>query len=201
MGSAMAFLAAVCALLGIVPLAGLQLLAPAIATLFAAPMPFDTTMPAWLFLVPLPIGRSSYSGLIVFAVVAVLATATVLLIHRLASNKVRRGPAWDCGFPDPSPRTQYGPSSFAQPLRRVFGTSVFSAREAVDMPVPGDPRPARLVIELRDHAWDWLYQSTGDAVDWATQRLNRLQFLTIRRYLALMFCALLLLLTIVAVTQ
>jgi hypothetical protein len=69
------------------------------------------------------------------------------------------------------------------------------------MPAPGDNRPARLIITLRDYAWDWLYQSTGDAVAWGTERLNRLQFLTIRRYLTLMFCALLLLLTIVAVTQ
>ena len=38
---------------------------------------------------------------------------------RLAA--LRRGPAWDCGFPDPSPATQYTADSFAQPFRRVFG--------------------------------------------------------------------------------
>ena len=47
---------------------------------------------------------------------------------------MRRGPAWDCGFPDPSPATQYTADSFAQPIRRVFGEVVFRARERVDMP-------------------------------------------------------------------
>jgi formate hydrogenlyase subunit 3/multisubunit Na+/H+ antiporter MnhD subunit len=201
MRAAMAFLAALCALIGILPVAALQLLGPATVKLLGAPLPLDTTLPSWLFLVPLPIGRSSYSGLIVFLVIALLATATVLLIHRLASDKIRRGPAWDCGFPDARPQTQYGPSSFAQPLRRVFGASVFRARERVDMPAPGDLRAARLTIELRDFAWEWLYQSVADVVAWSTVKLNRLQFLTIRRYLTLMFLALLVLLTIVAVSQ
>ena len=40
--------------------------------------------------------------------------------------------------------------SFAQPIRRVFGTMVFRAREHVDMPPPGDMRPARLTVESRD---------------------------------------------------
>ncbi len=42
------------------------------------------------------------------------------------------------------------PSSFAQPIRRVFGTVVFRAREHVEMPPPGDMRPARLTVDLRD---------------------------------------------------
>ena len=62
----------------------------------------------------------------------------VEIIHRFASRAVRRGPAWDCGFPDPSPATQYTADSFAQPIRRVFGEVVFRAREQVDMPPPGD---------------------------------------------------------------
>jgi hypothetical protein len=42
----------------------------------------------------------------------------------------------------PSPQTQYTAGSFAQPIRRVFGTArVPGAREHVDMPPPGDPRP------------------------------------------------------------
>ena len=50
-------------------------------------------------------------------------------IHRLASDQLRRAPAWDCGYPDASPATQYTATSFAQPIRRVFGSVVFRARE------------------------------------------------------------------------
>ncbi len=57
-------------------------------------------------------------------------------------------PAWDCGYPDPSPATQYTAGSFAQPIRRVFGTLVFRAREHVEMPPPGDTRPARFTVAL-----------------------------------------------------
>ncbi len=66
-------------------------------------------------------------------------------IHRFASRALRRAPAWDCGFPDPSPATQYTAGSFAQPIRRVFGSVVFRAREQVDMPRAGRAcAPARL---------------------------------------------------------
>ena len=64
-------------------------------------------------------------------------------IHRSPPTAAPR-PAWDCGYPDPSPATQYTADSFAQPIRRVFGTVVFRAREHVEMPPPGDRRPARL---------------------------------------------------------
>jgi hypothetical protein len=112
---------------------------------------------------------------------------------------VRRAPAWDCGFPDPSPATQYTAGSFAQPIRRVFGTLVFRAREEVDMPAPGELRPARIQVRLQDLAWDGIYAPVAHAVGFAADRLNRLQFLTIRRYLTLVFLALVLLLLVIAI--
>ena len=53
--------------------------------------------------------------------------------------------------------TEYTAGSFAQPIRRVFGTLVFRAHESVDMPAPGDMRPARIEVRLRDLVWDSLY--------------------------------------------
>ena len=78
-------------------------------------------------------------------------------IHRLASDRLRRAPAWDCGYPDPNPATQYTASSFAQPIRRVYGTLVFRAREIGEMPPPGSMAPARLTVDIRDLIWDALY--------------------------------------------
>jgi hypothetical protein len=51
---------------------------------------------------------------------------------------------------DANPATQYTASSFAQPIRRVFGAVVFRAREHVDMPAPGALEPARLTVDMRD---------------------------------------------------
>src|SRR6185295_15251877 len=122
----------------------------------SARVPVQMTQP-WLTLVPVAEGRSSYNGLLVLLFITFNGFFAAFVIHLLASKKVRRGPAWDCGFPDASPATQYTASSFAQPIRRVFGTTVFHAREVGDMPPPGSARPARLTVEIRDLIWDAAY--------------------------------------------
>ena len=124
---------------------------------------------------------------------------SVLAIHTFASRKTRRAPAWDCGFADPSPALQYSAVSFAQPIRRVFATTLFLAREQVVMPLPGDATPARLQVRVRDVIWDVLYAPLAGAVTVASERLNVLQFLTIRRYLSLVFLALVVLLAVLAI--
>jgi hypothetical protein len=119
----------------------------------------------------------------------------------LASRAIRRAPAWDCGFPDPSPATQYTAGSFAQPIRRVFGGFVFRARETVDMPPPGSVRAAAFHVSLRDLAWDVIFTPLANTVGRVADRLNRFQFLTVRRYLMIVFAALVALLTTLAVWQ
>jgi len=197
--AAMFAFAGLCVLAGVFPGLIIDALAPVVVMLTeGARMPVQTTMP-WLTVVPLTEGRSSYNGLLVLLFIVTSAGATAWVIHRFASHAVRRAPAWDCGFPDPSPATQYTAGSFAQPIRRVFGTLVFRAREEVDMPAPGELRPARIQVRLQDLAWDGIYAPVAHAVGFAADRLNRLQFLTIRRYLTLVFLALVLLLLVIAI--
>ena len=123
----------------------------------------------------------------------------VYCVAGLASDKLRRAPAWDCGYPDASPATQYTANSFAQPIRRVFGTMVFRAREHGEMPAPGDTRPARLVVIVRDLVWEALYAPVAAGVSAISERFNHLQFLTIRQYLSLVFSALVTLLLVLAI--
>jgi len=191
--AAMLAFAALCLVLGALPGLVIDGLAPVVQGLAGSRMPAQTAMP-WLSIVPLAEGRSSYNGLLVLLFVAASASLAAYAIHRFASREVRRAPAWDCGFPDPSPATQYTAGSFAQPIRRVFGTVVFRARESVQMPPPGDSRPARLSLNLRDLVWDTLYAPLSQGIAFAADRFNRLQFLTIRRYLSLVFLALVVLL-------
>ena len=61
----------------------------------------------WLSIVPIAASRSSYDGLLVFVFIALSGTLAAFAIHRLASDRLRRAPAWDCGYPDSSPATQY----------------------------------------------------------------------------------------------
>jgi hydrogenase-4 component B len=138
--------------------------------------------------------------------ITVLASVVSYGIHRLASDKIRRSDAWDCGFPAPAvnegqPDTQYTPSSFAQPVRRVFASGLMRARESVDMPIPSETRAARFSLSLTDPAWAMVFGPVARTASWIGARANVLQFLTIRQYLSLMFAALVLLLAIVAVAR
>jgi formate hydrogenlyase subunit 3/multisubunit Na+/H+ antiporter MnhD subunit len=191
--AAMAAFAVLCLLAGIFPGFVIDGLAPVVQGLVGGRMPAQASE-RWLSIVPIAEGRSSYNGLLIFLFIAISASAAAVAIHRFASHAVRRGAPWDCGHPDPSPATQYTAGSFAQPIRRVFGTTVFLAREEVMMPPPGDARAAQFHVRLRDLVWDGLYAPVAEAVNGAADRFNRFQFLTIRRYLSLVFLLLVLLL-------
>ncbi|HYX03150.1 MAG TPA: hydrogenase 4 subunit B [Reyranella sp.] len=191
-------LAALCLLAGILPGVVIDGLAPVVVGLVGDRMPVQLAVP-WLSIVPIAEARSSYNGLLIFVFITLSALLAIYAIHRFASRALRRAPPWDCGFPDARPITQYTAGSFAQPIRRVFGSSVFLAREHVEMPPPGDRRPARLRVELRDLVWEELYLPVVAAVDATAGRLNILQFQTIRRYLSLVVAALVVLLLVLAI--
>ena len=91
---------------------------------------------------PIAESRSSYNGLLVFLFMMILGRLAASASTAWPLIGCGAAPAWDCGYPDASPATQYTAMSFAQPIRRVFGTVVFSARETGEMPPPGDTRPA-----------------------------------------------------------
>lgn len=195
--AAMFFLAALCVVLGIAPGAVVELISPVVQNLVGARMPAQSYLP-WSSLIPIAESRSSYNGLIILFFLTASATATAMFIHRFATRATRRSAIWDCGYPDPAPATQYTSSSFAMPIRRVFGTTVFDVREIVDMPRPGDMRAARYHVKVLDPVWRYAYGPLARWVLRSTITLNRLQFLTIRSYLTLVFATLILLLLTVA---
>ena len=198
--AAMFSLAALCLLAGILPGYFIDALAPVINAMTGANLPRQEQLD-WLTIVPIAQSRSSYNGLLLFFLIALTAGIGAEVIHRWASASVRRSAAWDCGFPDASPATQYTAGSFSQPIRRVFGSVVFRASEEVHIPPPGDSRAARLHVRMRDVPWDTLYVPTARLVSYAAQRLNRAQFLTIRGYLTLVFGALVALLIVLTLWQ
>jgi hydrogenase-4 component B len=194
----MFILAALCLIAGILPGYFIDALAPVTHALAGASLPRQGELD-WLTIVPVAQSRSSYNGLLLFLIIALAAGLGAEAIHRWASGALRRSPAWDCGFPDASPATQYTAGSFSQPIRRVFGSVVFRAREEVRMPPPGDLQAARMHVTLRDVLWDGLYAPLIAMVHYVADRLNRVQFLSIRAYLTLVFGALVALLMVLAV--
>jgi len=152
----------------------------------------------WLSLQPLPERRASYDGLVLFSFLVLAGGFTAVLVHRLGGAGLRRGPVWDCGYLDPAPSTQYTAASMSQPIRRVMGPLLLAAEERVTMPAPLDPRPARLEVRLVDRVLEGIYRPLVGIVLAAADRLNPIQFQTIRRYLVLVFLVLVSLLVLTA---
>ena len=193
--TAMFFLAGVCVLVGILPAPILGMIEPSVRVLTGGAIA-SADGANWLWLVPVDAARSSYSGLMMLVLTALAAITLSLLIRRFLSRGVRRSPAWDCGFPDASPSSQYTASSFAQPIRRVFGTDLMAAREVVTMPEPGDTSPARFEVSFVDYAWNWFYRPTGRLVLGLAEWTSMMQRQSIRRYLGFMFATLIILLMV-----
>jgi len=198
--AAMCGLAGLCLLAGMFPGVVIDALAPVTKLLLHGRLARQTTQP-FLSIVPIAARNSSYNGLAILTFVLVSAGLAAAAVHRFGSSAIRRAPAWDCGTPGLGPATQYSGASFSQPIRRVFGPTFFRAREVVDMPPPGDLRPARIDKHTHNLIWETVYLPLGSAVMAVAGRLNGLQYLTIRRYLAAVFAALVLLLVALAAWQ
>jgi formate hydrogenlyase subunit 3/multisubunit Na+/H+ antiporter MnhD subunit len=195
--AAMMTFAALCLAAGVFPGIVIDWLRPVSAALVGGRMPPQLGVD-WLSVVPVSASRSSYNGLLMFAFVTASALLAAVTVHRFASRALRRAPFWDCGYPNLDAGAQYSATSLSQPIRRVFGSVVFAAREQIEMPPPGDTRPARLRRFLNDPIWDFVYAPLAGAVGSAATMLNHLQFLTIRRYLGFVFIALVVLLLVLA---
>ncbi|MBS0638470.1 MAG: hydrogenase 4 subunit B [Acetobacteraceae bacterium] len=196
--TAMGGFALLCLLAGIFPGAVIDALAPVSQAMTGARMPVQLADP-WLTIAPIAASRSSYNGLLVFSFIAVSMLLTIAAVHRV-SRGIRRSPPWDCGFPQAAPDTQYSATSFQQPIRRVFGV-IFRVRDSVDMPAPGERRAASITQRRWDPIWDPLYAPIAGLVSWIAERMNVLQFLTIRSYLSFVFGALVVLLLTLALWQ
>ncbi len=107
-------------------------------------------------------------------------------IHRFASRALRRGAGLGLRLSRSRPgrpvlRRQLRP---ADPPR--LRAALFAAPRGRDA-AAGRWRRRASTVTLRDRIWDALYAPLGGAVGFAADRLNGLQFLTIRRYLSLVF--------------
>ena len=154
-------------------------------------------------------GAPGYAAPAVAMLLGVALAGVWWAMRRRAVPGHRSGPAWDCGFGAPppwlpfgDPITQYGGASFGQPLRRALGTALLGAREIVDMPDPGQTRPARFAARRKDPATALLFQPVARWRGAWSAAADELQVLTIRRTLSVIFAVLVLfLIAIVFVEQ
>ena len=88
---------------------------------------------------------------------------------------------------------QYTATSFAQPIRRVFGP-LFRIDERVET----EGGRQRHFLHVEDRAWDLLYAPVARLVERSASRVVRLQTGQVRTYLAWSLATLLVLLWIIS---
>ena len=187
----LAWLAAMCVVLGLFPAAVIGLLDPITRALTGQGM--ASLAQGWLFLAPLQPERASYSALLFFAVTALLVALTWLAVRAFYHGRVRRAAAWDCGFPLQNARMQDSAEGFGQPVRHVFEPFF---RIVQRTPAPADARPV-YAESHDDRLWYWLYVPLARGVDRLTGLVTFLQRGRISVYLTYSFATLLVLLLFV----
>lgn len=195
---ALAALAMLTVLLGIVPALGLALANGAVRALAGVDIPR-----AGLLAVGAQAEMPGYAPLGILLLLVLAAAGAAWWLRARAAPGVRRGPAWEGGDSPPppwlpfgDPMTEYGPVSFAQPLLRTLGGLVL-ARERLQPAEPGSPAPARSWLSWQDPAGPTLYRPLTALRRRVSILLDSLQRLTTRSTIALLAAVLAALLAVV----
>jgi formate hydrogenlyase subunit 3/multisubunit Na+/H+ antiporter MnhD subunit len=189
----LAWLAAGCVALGILPVQVVRLIDFVTAPLFGRGLG-EAAARNWLFLAPIDPQRASYSPLLFVVGLAVVTLAAWVAVRRFYHGRVRRAPPWDCGFPLLSARMQDTAEGFGQPIRVVFDPFFRTAER--ELPVPTDAAP-RYRVKVEDPLWHWIYLPVVRLVERLTGFVTVLQRGRISVYLMYSFGTLLVLLLLV----
>ncbi len=187
---ALVWLAVPCVLLGIFPVQVIDLVDDAVRLLIDYDLSSITQAGSWVFLAPIEPARASYSPFIVFALTILFTALAWLVVRKLFGVGLRRGPAWDCGFPAQTPRMQDTAEGFGQPIRVVF--EPFFQQERA-LPSPSDQSP-RYALDVQDRFWLMLQRPIVRVVQKLGELAGVLQRGRISTYLVYSFVTLLLLL-------
>jgi hydrogenase-4 component B len=185
-----------CLLLGILPTIFIDWVDVIAEQFVGSTISLSASQYGWMWLTPVSYERASYSGIIVFIGILVVVAAAYALLH-VKPGMIRRSHIWDCGFQKINSRMQYNATSFAQPIRRIFGF-LFRIRESVEQaPHAGHkafPKKITYYLSVKDRIWKWLYKPIVDSSFWLSRQAGRLQQGRIQTYLLYSFITILALL-------
>ena len=147
----------------------------------------------WLLLTPIQPERASYGPLILLFIIAAGGLLTTWVVKRYYHGRLRRGPAWDCGFPAQTARMQDTAEGFGQPIRQIFEWFVEVVRH---VPSPFDTHP-HYHAEIRDRLWNLFYVPVRQLNEMVSVQVGKLQHGRIHLYLLYSFVTLLALLAFI----
>jgi len=147
----------------------------------------------WLLLTPIHAESASYGPLILLFCIVVGVLLTVGVVKKFYHGRLRRGPAWDCGYPAQTARMQDSAEGFGQPIRHIFTNFVEVVRK---LPAPDDLHP-HYHTETRDRLWELCYMPVKRLNEAISAWVGKLQHGRINAYLLYSFLTLLALLVFV----
>jgi formate hydrogenlyase subunit 3/multisubunit Na+/H+ antiporter MnhD subunit len=187
----LAWLAAACVLLGLLPAQVSTVLARVGSQLHVGTL--DVNRAPWWMLVPLADRQASYAPLAFLFTVAATVVLTLLVVRRLYRRRVRLVPVWDCGFGPLNARMQDTAEGFGQPIRQLFEPFFVMVRH---LPSPFDAAP-RYRVEIADRIWNFAYLPLRTLVERIAGGFAWLQHGRISLYLIYGFVTLVVLLALV----
>jgi hypothetical protein len=182
-----------CVGLGLMPVQFIQLIDPVTQQLLAAGLGRRVAASGWL-LAPISVERASYGPVIFLIGVAASFALAYLLVRWFYHGRLRRAPAWDCGFAWQTARMQDTAEGFGQPIRQIFEPFFVMRRE---LPTPFDARP-HYRVEVGDHFWGWIYLPLAALATRIARLVGLLQQGRISVYLLYSFVTLIAVLVVVS---
>ncbi len=146
----------------------------------------------WWMLAPISPDRASYEPLVFLAVIAVTLLLGGWVVKSLYHGRLRRTPAWDCGYHFQGPRAQDTAEGFSQPIRRIFEPMFRMDRH---FPSIRDSQPY-FEVKVEDHFWYWLYLPVARLAGRISTLVTTLQGGRIAVYLMYSFLTLILLILV-----
>lgn len=189
----MLWLAIWCIALGLLPNLLLHLIDPVTMALVGFGLGQQASQTGWLLLAPSSVERASFAPQIFLLGIAGGCLLAFGLVRKLYHGRLRRTPAWDCGYQWQTARMQDTAEGFGQPIRQIFEPFFRLDRH---LPSAFDRQPFYKVV-VSDHFWSWLYLPIARLIERLAAQVGRLQQGRISIYLLYSFLTLLFMLFLV----
>lgn len=186
------WLAALTLLLGVLPATVIGRIDAATRQLLGTGLAERVREHGWWMLAPISPERASYEPLVFLATIVASVLLGRWVVRRFYHGRVRRSPAWDCGYFFQGPRAQDTAEGFSQPIRRIFEPMFRMQRH---FPTARDAEPY-YSVKVEDHFWYWLYAPVARLAAAISQLITILQGGRIAVYLLYSFLTLILLLLV-----
>ncbi|MHB8368279.1 MAG: hydrogenase 4 subunit B [Leptospirales bacterium] len=178
--------------LGFFPAFVLSGIRGAVFSLSGADLPSFSHEFGWTWLLPFPPHGPSTSPIFLAGLLLLLALPVFWLARLPGRGRRRSVPAWGCGYPGPTERSQASAESFAQPIRHFFPV-FFSMKRHI--PTPDDPDPV-FSLAVEDPHWPLLYRPLFRLFSLVAESAEKVRTGRISVYLVYSFATLLFLLSV-----